>query len=301
MKAQVPKNLFFLGIFAMASCSPTDEHQELRTEILNRAVKFPAASVAVAYKNLATNDSLCINERVMMHAASTMKVPVMIEVFKQAQAGKFGLDDAMVVRNRFSSIVDGTPYAMDIGEDSDEAIYSRLGHKMTIRDLTHQMITVSSNLATNLLIGLVGAENVTESMRALGANDIQVLRGVEDLKAYRAGLNNETSAYDLMRILEALACKGVVTGEACEAMIGILLEQQFRDKIPAGVPEGVRVANKTGNITEIDHDCAIVYPPDAPAYVLVVLTSGIEDHAEAQRLIADISARVYHFHKKKST
>lgn len=251
--------------------------------------------VAVAFEDLVTGRSLFINEKEMMHAASTMKTPVMIEVFKHAEEGEFSIDDSILVKNEFRSIVDGSVYSMDLDEDSDDEIYKHLGERLPIRELVYQMITVSSNLATNILVDLVDAKNVMETMTSIGAERIQVLRGVEDIKAYRLGKNNTTDAYDMMLVMKAIALKQVVTPSACDAMIKILSEQKFRDKIPALLPKNVTVAHKTGSITEIDHDAAIVYAtPDHP-YVLVVLTKGIADHKVAQETIAKISKNIYDF------
>ena len=266
--------------------------EKFETYIRNLADSLHA-EIGVAFYDLQTGQYAGVNDRVMMHAASTMKVPVMIEVFRQAEAGKFSLDDSLLVKNEFRSIVDGSPYSLDVQDDGEESLYSHIGQKASIRDLVVQMITWSSNLATNLLIETVGAGNVTQSMRDLGAQHIQVLRGVEDIKAFQKGLSNRTDAHDMMRIMQALATGTAASKKSCEAMIRILEQQHYRNKIPAGLPEGVHVANKTGSITGIDHDCAIVYPPQRKPYVLVVLTHGIADHAQAQAAIAAISKWVY--------
>lgn len=287
--------ILYLLCFSCAMSGETNSMDKLQTRLQNQIKAFPQATVAVAYQNLSNHDVLFINEKEMMHAASTMKVPVMIEVFKQADEGKIDLRDSLLVKNEFRSIVDSSLYSMDIGEDSDESIYNRIGQKMSVYDLTYQMITVSSNLATNLLIDLVGANNVMQTMAEIGAHNIRVLRGVEDMKAYQAGLNNTTNAYDLMLIISAIAKKTIVTPAACDQMLEILSQQKFREKIPGLLPADVRVANKTGSITAIDHDCAIVYPPDGNPYVLIVLTKGIEDHEQAHKLIARISKIIYEF------
>lgn len=265
------------------------------------------AEIGVAFRDLETGKEFFFNERKMMHAASTMKVPVMIEVFRQAEQGKFRLEDSLSVKNQFNSIVDGSSYRLDIGDDSDESIYGAIGKNMTIRRLVEQMITVSSNLAANILIELVGAEKVMATLRELGVKNMQVRRGVEDIKAYRLGLNNQTDALDMMLALQALAEKRVpLSGTACDSMLAILQRQKFRDGIPAGLPGGTVVANKTGSITAIAHDCAIVFPQsrEVPAaqkksgkarkpYLLVVLTSGIQEEKTAQRAIAAISQEIY--------
>lgn len=251
------------------------------------------AEIGLAFYDLETGQEFTRNARTMMHAASTMKVPVMIELFRQADAGTLSLDDSIRIRNRFASIVDGSFYSLTADVDSDSALYDKIGESLPVRELIRRMIVRSSNLATNILIDMAGAESVMKTMRSLGADTIQVRRGVEDLKAYRKGWNNRTNAYDMMVIMRAIAEGTAASPEACAAMIDILSQQEFRHKIPAGLPDSVRVANKTGSITAIDHDAAIVFPPGRKPYVLVVLTKGIADHGRAQQAIEEISRQVY--------
>jgi beta-lactamase class A len=155
------------------------------------------------------------------------------------------------------------------------------------------MITVSSNLATNLLIERVTPDRVMNLMRTVGAKHIRVLRGVEDGKAFQRGLNNTTTARDLMIILRRIAERRAVSAKASDEMIKVMLDQKFNEGIPAGLPRDARVSHKTGSITRINHDVAIVYPPGRKPYVLIVLTRGIEDEKRAHKLIADISRVVY--------
>jgi beta-lactamase class A len=162
-----------------------------------------------------------------------------------------------------------------------------------VRELVRLMVTESSNLATNILIERVGAARVRELCRRLGARDMRVLRGVEDGKAYERGLNNTTTARDLLVLLRAVAERRAVSRRASREVEDVLAAQKFRQGIPAGLPAGLRVAHKTGSITKIEHDAGIVYPPGRRPYVLVVLVRGIAEQARAQRLIADISRAVY--------
>ena len=178
-------------------------------------------------------------------------------------------------------------------DDSDEEVYSRIGQKMTVLDLMEHMITWSSNLATNILIERVGTENVMKLMAELGANDIRVLRGVEDSKAFQAGKNNTTTAYDLMLLLKLIAENKFKSKKACEKMVEILSAQHFNDGIPAGLPTATKVAHKTGEITKHKHDAGIVYPLNGKPYVIVVLTKGIANDKQSSKLIADISSVVY--------
>lgn len=239
---------------------------------------------------------LMINENEEFHAASTMKTPVMIELYKQAAERVFGMQDSILVKNEFKSIVDGSSYTMDIGEDSQEGLYNQIGDSSTIYNLMYEMITVSSNLATNLLIELVDAKKVTASMRELGADNIQVLRGVEDIKAYDQGLSNSTTSKDLMMILRAIAEGSAVSAKADnESMIEILKGQKWNDMIPRLLPSDVEIAHKTGSITGVHHDSAIVYLPDGKKYVLVLLSKNLNDFDEGTTQLAQVSKMVYDF------
>jgi beta-lactamase class A len=155
------------------------------------------------------------------------------------------------------------------------------------------MITVSSNLATNILIERVTPERVMDLMREIGANNIRVRRGVEDGKAFEKGLNNTTTARDLMIILRRIAERRAVSPKVSDEMVKVMLGQQFNEGIPAGLPKEVRVSHKTGSITKVNHDAAIIYAPGRKPYVLVVLERGIEDEKRAHKLISHISRTIY--------
>jgi beta-lactamase class A len=247
-------------------------------------------TIAVAYRDLGTGKTVLRNERVKLHAASTMKVPVMVALFQAAGRGDLRLDQPVAIRNEFKSIVDGSPFQLDPKADGDPELYGSLGGELPLDELTRRMIVRSSNLATNLLIDLVGAPRVNERMHELGAEDTEILRGVEDQKAFDAGLNNKVTAYDLMLLLAAVA-EG--RPEASDRMLEILKAQEFNEKIPAGLPKGTPVAHKTGDINKVHHDAAIVYPPGAAPYVLVVLTTGIADEKVADQTIAEVSQAVW--------
>ena len=231
-----------------------------------------------------------------MHAASTMKLPVLIELFRRADAGTLSLDQGLPLGNRFPSIVDGSPYALSPADDSDGPLYARIGTQVPLRELAEHMITRSSNLATNALIAYLGGKQINATARALGAATIEVLRGVEDQKAFDRGLVNRTSARDLAVLLEAVESGRAASPASCRAMRQILLAQELNELIPAGLPAHTPVAHKTGSITATLHDAAIVYPRDAPPYLLVVLTRAIPDEAVARALIVDLSRLVYRAH-----
>ena len=287
----------FIAALAFATMggtpAPSATADSLAAQLQARIAALPGAQVGLAYHKLGTGDSLYIDADRSFHAASTMKVPIMIQLFRRVDAGRLSLDYPLLLVNQFGSIVDGSPYSLDAGVDSDSSLYNLVGTRVTVRDLITHMITRSSNLATNSLVALANAAAAESTMRSLGAMRIKVLRGVEDQKAFDAGLNNTTTARDLSIILSAIQENKAASPRSCAEMRAILLEQEFNSGIPAELPPGTRVAHKTGWITGITHDAAIVYPKDGPVYVLVVLTGGIPDEPTAQKLIADLSRIVY--------
>ena len=294
MNSSLQKITFLLVLSSILACKKQEEQKTDFREIVISQMDSIQGNVAVAFINLSDpSDTLFINAEEEFHAASTMKVPVMIELYKQEEEGKLNLDDSLLLVNEFKSIVDGSPYSMDIGDDSDDVIYSKIGTTVAINDLIYSMITVSSNLATNVLIELVDAKNVTATMRSLGAEKIEVLRGVEDQKAYDLGLSNSTTAKDLLIIMQSIAENKAGTEADCEEMVGILKDQKFNEIIPFYLPEEVSIAHKTGSITGVHHDAGIVYLPDGRTYVLVLLSKNLEDFDKGTEQLAGISKTIY--------
>jgi len=216
-------------------------------------------------------------------------------VYKQAAEGKFSLSDSLIIKNEFKSIVDGSLFSLDSTDDSETELYKHIGEKRTISFLLYQMIIVSSNFATNLIIGLVDAKNVSATMQQLGAKEIHVLRGVEDGKAFAKGLNNTITAHGLMTLFEKMAKGKTVNPAASKAMIDILLDQKFNDIIPAELPAGVKVAHKTGSITGVHHDSGIIFLPNGKKYVLVLLSKNLKDEKAAIKAMAKVSKLIYEF------
>lgn len=272
----------------------TPEGNELLKKIQAR-LSAETGEFALAFRDLQTKEQILWNERTSFHAASTMKTPVMVEVFKQVAAGKLSLTDSLVVKNEFKSIVDGSLYTLDPADDSEFELYRLVGTKVTLYDLVYQMIILSSNLATNMVIELVDGKKVTQTMRELGAKDMQVLRGVEDGKAFEKGLNNSVTAYDLMILYQALAAGTIVNSKACEDMIRILLDQRYNDIIPAYLPKELKVAHKTGSITGVHHDSGIIFLPDGRKYVLVILSRKLADADKATEAMARVSEMIYRY------
>jgi beta-lactamase class A len=263
---------------------------DARADVL-RIIQASGGDVAVAFRSLDGRDELLIQPDVEFHAASTMKVPVMIELFRRTPAGDLKLDQRVPVTNSFHSIVDGSPYTLEPDVDSDADVYKHVGGTLSYRALCEAMITSSSNLAANLLIEHLGPARIQATADALGAKGMHVLRGVEDAKAFEKGLNNTTTARALLTLMEAIANGAAGDKPATAEMTAILKRQKFNDRIPAGLPAGIHVAHKTGEITRIQHDAAIVFA--RRPFVLVVLVRGLDDAKKSSAMIAEITRTLY--------
>jgi beta-lactamase class A len=280
--------LFTAALLAQARSVPATSIEAT----LARIIAESGAEVGVAYRTLDGRTELLIDADTSVHAASTMKVPVMIELFRQAHAGTLTLDDPLPIVNAFRSIVDGSRYVLAEDDAADKDVVAALGRTLTLRLLCESMITVSSNLAANLLIEKLGVENIQRTVSALGADGMRVLRGVEDQKAFDKALNNTTTARALLVLFERLAQGRAVDKSADAEMVRILGRQKASpNAIKAGVPTGIVVAHKTGNITRIHHDAAIVYAPKP--YVLVLLVRGMDDLDKSAALMATLSKAIY--------
>ena len=280
--------VFLCGLGVLSTHAATLD--EMKTQIEGQIAKS-GADVAIAFRTLDGKEEWYLRADDSFHAASTMKIPVMIELFHQVKEGKIKLSDELTVRNEFHSIVDGSVYKLDAGDDSETELYKADGQKRKVSDLLEMMITQSSNLATDVLIEKLGVENIRATVKALHADGMNVLRGVEDNKAYERGLNNTTTARGLEVLLEAIAEGKAVNTDASRQMIKILERQKFNEAIPAGLPAGIKVAHKTGEITKIHHDAAIVFAKRP--FVLVILVRGIEDNKVSSALMADVARELY--------
>lgn len=250
---------------------------------------------ALAFKDLSTGRQLFLHEHEIFHAASTMKTPVLVEIYRQAATHRLNLTDSIVLKNEFTSIADSSTYQLDSADDSETELYRHLGEKRSISDLVYQMITVSSNFATNLLIDRIGPASIGITLHKLRLDELHVLRGVEDNKAYQKGLNNTVTADGLAQLFEKMAKGRLVSRQASKDMIRVLLDQHFNDIIPAGLPAGTKVAHKTGWIKGVHHDSGIVFLPDGKKYVLVLLSKDLADDKAGAVALAAVSAVIYQY------
>lgn len=286
--------VFHVSFSVCLAQTKTAARENMKTEIEKLIATSGTSEVSVSIYDLATKRQLHIKPDVGYHPASTFKLCVMMELYHQAEQGTFSLNDRIDVKNDFKSIADGKSFTVSAEDDSDTELYAHIGQTLPARDLISQMITLSSNLATNILIERVTPERVTRYMKEIGAKGLLIRRGVEDNRSFALGLNNSATSRGMMRVLVQLAEGKVVSPEASEEMIAILKKQHFNEGIPALLPKDVVVAHKTGWIDKLYHDAAIVYPPNRKPFVLVVMTKGLPELKEAPALAAQISRLVYY-------
>ncbi len=244
-------------------------------------------------KDLTTGSFVSSNPSLSMHAASTMKTPVLLEVLRRVDAGTLNLSDEVPVKNEFKSLVDGSPFSNGL-EENDGPTMKKLGGKATLEFLVTEMIVRSSNLATNLVLSLVGPENVQAFTDALGAPTVKVRRCVEDSKAFDKGVNNETDAAGMAAVMEAAVRSPKLSAAARAKAWEILTGQTFNEEIPAGLhpQSGAIVGHKTGSISSVQHDAAVVRLPDGRPYVLVLLANDFGANEEGRRKVTDAARKM---------
>ncbi|HET7274680.1 MAG TPA: serine hydrolase [Longimicrobiaceae bacterium] len=267
---------------------------ELPTRIKAIENDSGAETVAVAYYDYQTKTGWDYNGDEWFHAASTIKVPVLVGVFGAIEAGTITENSRVHVRNRFLSAADGEPYRIESGRDANSAVHSARGKTMKVGDLAYHMITTSSNLATNLLIDLVGLERMKDTLAELGADGIQLARGVEDERAFEEGISNRVTAKGLLHVLRLVEEGQAFPEPLSKRMLEILHGQEFRGGIPAGLPDDARVAHKTGEISTVAHDAGLVYLPDREPYGVAILTRWAADGPSGRSAtIARLSRAVF--------
>ena len=261
---------------------------------LDAIAESSGARFGIVFKDLGSGLSLSKNSSVSMHAASTMKTPVMLEVLRRVDEGSLKLTDELPVKNEFRSLVDGSPFSIGLEPETDGPTMAFLGKTAPLEFLLGEMIIRSSNLATNLVLSRVGPEAVQKFTDAFGAKTVKVRRCVEDSKAYEKGLNNETDAAGMAVVMEAAVRTPKLSGAAKAKAWEILTGQVFNDQIPAGLhpQSGAVIGHKTGSISSVQHDAAVVRLPDGREYVLVILADGFGANAEGRTRVVEASRKM---------
>ncbi len=247
--------------------------------------------LGIAFYDSQTTLQWSFNADTLFHAASTIKIAVLLGAYAMVSRGELATDAPVHVRNRFTSIVDGSPFTV-VGGPMDAEVEKKIGRTMTVQDLAYEMITKSSNLATNLLLDVVGVETIKKCLEELRIDGIVMVRGVQDEVAFQAGINNLVTANGVLRLLRMIADGRAYSPEVCAQMLEIMLDTRAKSGIPAGVPGDASVAHKTGNISTVHHDAGIVYIGNRRPYFLVVLTQFPADVGRSTA-VAEVSQGIF--------
>jgi len=229
----------------------------LNEELERLSSESKARVIAVALHDLESGLRFSLHGDRWFHAASTIKVVVLLAIFRAADEGRLRLDDSLHVRNRFISAADGSSFHLNRDSDAMPELYQAIGRTTKISALAEGMIASSSNLATNLLLDFLGVEYARNVLRDAGVEGVELRRGVEDHAAHERGINNEATANGLLTLLSAVR-GDFLNSDSKEQAIRILLQQRFRSMIPARLPAHAAVAHKTGEISTACHDMGIV-------------------------------------------
>lgn len=250
------------------------------------ADRLPNGALGISVFDYLSGQSWSFNGDRWFHAASVIKLAVLLSVFEASEQGRFSLGNRLHVRNRFLSVADGRPFRVDCTRDADAEVHAAIGRTMKVRKLARRMIVTSSNLATNLLINLVGLDATREAMARLAITGVEVRREVEDERAYELGIFNRMTPDGAVAVLRAIVAARGISPESSEEMTTILLEQQFSGTIAPGLPEQVRaaakVAHKTGEISTVTHDAGAVFMPGRPPYIVAIFVESTGDVKQRQ-------------------
>ncbi len=269
-----------------------DVSNGLHEELEALAIKNKARAIGVALHDLETGFRFSLRGDRWFHAASTIKVAVLLAIFRAADEGRLRLDDSLHVRNRFFSAADGSVFRVSQDRDATPELHAAIGRTAKISALAHAMICGSSNLAANLLLDFVGVEYARTVLGEAEVYGVELRRGVEDHGAHERGINNEGTADGLLSLLSAIR-GDFLAPESKREVIRILLEQRFNSMIPAGLPAHATVAHKTGEITTACHDIGIVYLPEREPYIVAILTECDPDKEGRREIVAAISETIY--------
>jgi beta-lactamase class A len=257
---------------AQTPVPPIDSTLELQARFAELEAKAGAQAIAVSISDLETGVRFHYHADRWFHAASTIKVAILVGVYGAIHRGELLPQSRVHVRNRFLSAYDGSPYRVRVDRDANSEVHSEIGRTLRVSELAEHMITSSSNLATNLLLDLVGLDVLQRTLDHFGLEGIDLRRGVEDELAFEHGINNRVTANGLVGLLELIGEERAFNPALSRQMLEVLHGQHFKSGIPAGLPRDARVAHKTGEISTIAHDAGLVYLPNRKPYALSVLT-----------------------------
>lgn len=277
------------------TADPLDAVLEARLRDID--ARLPAGTLGVSVFDYLSGQAWTFNGDRWFHAASVIKVAVLVAVYDAVEQGRFSLGNRLHVRNRFLSAADRRPFRIDAARDADAEVHAAIGRTMKVRKLARRMVVTSSNLATNLLLDLVGLDAARAALQRLEIDGVDLCRGVEDDRAFDLGISNRMTPNGAISLLRAIVAARGLSPQSADEMTTILLEQQFGGTIAPGLPDVVRaaarVAHKTGDISTATHDAGAVFMPGRPPYLVAIFVESSGDSRERQEVGVAASSAVY--------
>ncbi len=279
--------LFLTAITALSSFDPSAQAQQplppkerLLFEKLDATIHETDKSLdgvlGVYVLDLATNNSIALNADETFPTASTIKIAILAELFRQAQQGKLNLNEIYTLQP--SDLVGGSGVANMLTPGTT---------KLTLRDVAVLMISVSDNSMTNVLINRVGMDNVNALLDSLGLTHTRLRRKMMDVQAAAEGRENVATPHEISQLLESLYRGKVLNKQSTDDFFN-LLSIKKESYIPRYLPEDLRIANKPGELEGVRNDCGLIFTGKRP-YVLCVMSSYVRHEREAGDAIAKVS------------
>jgi len=244
---------------------------------------------AIVVKDLSTGWEIAINEDRLFPSASIVKIPIMASFISASAQGRLDLADKLTLRNRYKVLGSGIlkSYAG--------------GTEFSLEQLIELMITQSDNTAANILIDYLGFDYLNNSFKKLGLNNTNIVRKMMDFKKRKNGIENFTSAQDLVYILEKIYKRQLINEELSKKCIEILKKQKVKDRIPAKLPPNTIVANKTGLENGVCHDAGIVFTRKGDFIICVLTKHSYKTSRPAKRFISQIALDTYNFYQANNS
>jgi len=241
--------------------------------------------MGVAIKDLTTGEEILLNDQLTFPTGSSIKIPILIELHKQASEGKYKLTDQRWVEKKDQ--IGGSGVIVNFGDHSSQ---------LSLNDLAVLMIVLSDNTATNMLIDEVGMANVNRTLDELGLKQVRLRRKMIDQAASARGDENTATPREAMTLMEKLYRGQVINKQLSDDALKILKVRKD-SPIPRLLPAGVEIANKPGSIEGVACDWAVIYVPNRP-YVIAVMTN--YDREGADDAIAKVSKLAYDYFARLS-
>lgn len=280
--------LFTVSGFAHAQDPPADPPKEspVRAQI-EQLIQQSGANASVAFRSFDARQELFVAADKQFRAAdSTLKIPVMIELYARAQAGELRLSDSIRVHNGFQDFLTGNVYDLNPESDPDPDLFKSIGTLMALGELCDRMVKKNSNLAADLLVEKLGLERVRERIHAMHADGIEFRNGFGIDGAQEQTAGNTASARGLMELLWALVNSNSIGSTESDEMIGIIANSTSPADA-AGLPAGARATQLTASVVGVQHEELIVY--GAHSFVLVMIIGGGASPAAGSVVMAQIT------------